>query len=256
MTSTEGTSPTEAEAEAAKVDRREYYAARDKSEARKAWRKLWFQTEAGKAYLKRKEERRYARRKESGYYAAQARREETKAQKKSWLETEAGKASVKRKAARYRKTEGYRLAQERYRCTELYRITNARYRKSERYKEWRRQYNAKRRKLAPKAKCALPTVSALQNGLWQNGIYVAVEQLVPKYLPADIRDDMAMEIIVAILEGAHTIETARKALWTFAPPHYRDRFRQVSIDATISGTEGLRLIDVLAAPGPEGAPCW
>ena len=102
----------------------------------------------------------------------------------------------------------------------------------------------------------MPPVSALQNGLWQNGVYIAVERLVPKYLPADIRDDMVMEIIVAILEGAHTVETARKALWTFAPPHYRDRFKQVSIDATISGTEGLRLIDVLAAPGPEGAPCW
>lgn len=81
--------------------------------------------------------------------------------------------------------------------------------------------------------------------LLRDEYFAAASAMVPRGLPPDVRDDMTMEIVLALLEGAHTLDTAKKAIWSFAPPHYRDRFKTMSLDAPIPGTDCLRLIDVI-----------
>lgn len=93
------------------------------------------------------------------------------------------------------------------------------------------------------------TGEALQAALNRNDLYAAVRACVPSYYPRHTRDDIISMIVLAVLEGEFPAANIAVHAKRFIAAYYResDFHRTVSIDATIPGTDGLRLIDVIAA---------
>lgn len=96
-------------------------------------------------------------------------------------------------------------------------------------------------------------MEALNAALGQNPIYAAVAAVVPSRLPDHVRDDAIQSLILAVLEG----EIALSDVAGHAKRHIgaayglMGKFGLKSLDATIPGTDGLRLIDTI--PSEEHA---
>lgn len=97
------------------------------------------------------------------------------------------------------------------------------------------------------------TGEALQAALNKNDLYATARASVPSYYPRHTRDDIISSIVLAVLEGDFTLAEIPNYAKKFISAYYKeaDYYRTRSIDATIPGTDGLRLIDVLAAPEQE-----
>lgn len=99
------------------------------------------------------------------------------------------------------------------------------------------------------AKVTKPLGAPSSTVLYQNAIYAAAHAAVPRGLPSDIRDDVISEIVVAVLCGDILESEIAASAKRFVTAFYRqfDRFKTISLDAPIPGTDGLRLIDTLEA---------
>ncbi len=138
---------------------------------------------------------------------------------------------------------GKRRHYERYRERELERKRLSRIKHREYYRKYMQRYRARYR--AAMLNGASNGAEIRRRILLRDEYFAAALAMVPRGLPPDVRDDMTMEIVLSLLEGTHTLDTAKKSIWSFTPPHYRDRFKTMSLDAPIPGTESLRLIDVI-----------
>jgi len=89
----------------------------------------------------------------------------------------------------------------------------------------------------------------LASALRQNDLFLSASKAVPTRYPQDVRDDIVSMIVLAVLEDEFPAAEIPLHAKKFISAYYRasDFHRTTSIDATIPGTDGLRLIDVIAA---------
>ncbi len=81
-----------------------------------------------------------------------------------------------------------------------------------------------------------------------------VNDIVPRGFPDHIRADICQDILLEILEGNATIEDLKNGTALAIRKYYKlhpGKFGPLSLDATIPGTEGLRLVDVLPSDTPH-----
>lgn len=164
--------------------------------------------------------------------------------KKIWLR-EYRKSDVEKERKRaWNNSEAGRVSKRQYNKSDKGRAMYARFKQTDKYKQYQREYNRLKRAKAPKL---LPLGEYMKRALLAEPIYAQVDRIVPHKYPRDVRDDIIMEIVLAILEGTHTVESAAKNLSKFAPGHHRDSFKHVSMDAPVPGTDNLRIGDRIAA---------
>lgn len=82
-----------------------------------------------------------------------------------------------------------------------------------------------------------------------NDLLRVVDRGIPRGLPDYVRDDIAQEVLLALLEDtiqlcdlATGIKTYSRKYWSMFP----GKFGPISLDAPIPGTDGLALIDTIA----------
>lgn len=77
-----------------------------------------------------------------------------------------------------------------------------------------------------------------------------IAALIPAAFPREMRDDILQDVALAVIEGGASMGEMPAAI-SAAIKRYRKlhpgKFGPISLDAPIAGTDGLRLIDVLAA---------
>ena len=67
----------------------------------------------------------------------------------------------------------------------------------------------------------------------------------PGHLPSEARDDARQEIALAVLEGRNLDRRAVRRISAAALGMTQNRFRYVSLDAPIQGTDGLTRAELL-----------
>ncbi len=99
-----------------------------------------------------------------------------------------------------------------------------------------------------------PIGTGFRRKLLQNEIVAAVSAALPRYLEPDMRDEVMQNMVLAVLEGSLSIDDTVGSAGKYIGMYRRQygRYGTVSLDAPLSGTDDLRLIDTLAAP--EAAP--
>lgn len=81
-----------------------------------------------------------------------------------------------------------------------------------------------------------------------------IHALIPKGIPHDIKGDLCQDLVVAVLSGETTVENIPEVIAKYAREARKflpDRWKHVSIDEPIPGTDGLRLEDILADESEE-----
>lgn len=76
-----------------------------------------------------------------------------------------------------------------------------------------------------------------------------IKRAIPRGYPADVRDDVATDMTIALFDGEIALAEIERAASTFIAKHYRDRewHALISTDAPIAGTDNLRLGDTITA---------
>lgn len=79
------------------------------------------------------------------------------------------------------------------------------------------------------------------------GLQRRIHKAVPRHFPKDIRDDIAMDITVALLDGEISLSEIEARANHYARRNFqvREWWSTVSLDLPIAGTNDLRLIDTL-----------
>lgn len=177
-----------------------------------------------------------------------------------WAQSEKGKASLKKHNQTEKAKARRREASRRWRATEkgkeLTRLWNASDAAKEAKSAWNKTDRAKAIKIAyakriraeqRKARKASPEIGeAFTAQLMGNELYAAVSSKVSRSFRPDVRDDIIMEIILAVLEGIETVESATKNARRFAPDAYKeDGFKNISASTPIYGSDGLTIMDTL-----------
>lgn len=108
------------------------------------------------------------------------------------------------------------------------------------------QRRVDRSRHAPAAAIDAPSFAAR---LKRNELYRAADQVVPKHLSPEARADIIADVLVALIEGTASLDEIAAAASTATRQYWKlfGKFQTVSLDAPLKGTEGLRLIDTLAA---------
>lgn len=81
-------------------------------------------------------------------------------------------------------------------------------------------------------------------------LLLAVHSCIPSHVPHDVRGDLCQDLIVAILSGETTLENIQDVMHEHAKAAKKlmpDRFKTVSLDAVIPGTDGFTLMDKMSA---------
>lgn len=112
-----------------------------------------------------------------------------------------------------------------------------------RKKAWKEAYRKKHQK-GPQEAVGV----ALKRVLNSNELFRAVNQAVSANLPPHVRDDVIQNMILAILEGELTLSEVRSKSRQYLRDYDRatERWKTVSVDQTIAGTEDLKLLDRLS----------
>lgn len=81
------------------------------------------------------------------------------------------------------------------------------------------------------------------------GLYASIRRAIPRSFPADVRDDIATDISIALLDGEIALDEIETSVSQFLSKHYqgRDWHQNISFDQPIAGTNDLRLGDRIAA---------
>ncbi|MBE0563629.1 MAG: hypothetical protein IH622_22815 [Ochrobactrum anthropi] len=191
--------------------------------------------------------------KKAAYMREYNKSEKARAATRRYRQSEKGIAKIKQLEKSEKRQNYLREYRKRDRTRELKRAFNhsekgkacyARFKQTEKYKQYQREYNRLKRNSASNLP---PLGEYMKRALLAEPIYAQVHKIVPYKYPRDVRDDIIMEIVLAILEGTHTVESAAKNLSKFVPGHHRDSFKQVSMDAPVAGTDNLRIGDRIAA---------
>lgn len=194
------------------------------------------QTEAGKAAFQRWNQSAPAKESTAKYTS----RPDIKAKNKERRESPEYK--------RYLKSPEYKAARHKWNVSERGRAVKQRWNNSEKGKATRLAYLERLHSNMRKSIKSNPAIGEIFTAqLMGDALYSAVFAVVPRYYPRDVRDDIIMEIIVAVLEGRETVASASRKIGSFAPSQYKDHFKTVSLDAVIPGTQNLRLIDTISA---------
>jgi hypothetical protein len=76
----------------------------------------------------------------------------------------------------------------------------------------------------------------------------AANEAVPKTIDPDLRGDVVGDLALQLMEGIVALKDDLQRAWRACRTRLnRDRWKEVSLDAPISGTDGLRRIDLLVA---------
>lgn len=109
------------------------------------------------------------------------------------------------------------------------------------------------RKAAEKARKADAVTRRKENRAALNSnpeaVYGRIRRAIPRSIFADIRDDIANDITIALLDGEIGLGEIEASVRTYLSRHFRAReWSSVwSLDAIIPETDGLSLIDTIAA---------
>lgn len=188
------------------------------------------------------------------------KRAEAARKKRLYRQTAAGKASM----LKWSRSEKGKASQERDRQSEKAKARRAksiaRWKASERGQRMIHKWNNSSRKLAIDARyrkhirkeqrrtvTAAPAIGELFNKqLMSDALYASVASKVSKAFPVNVRDDIIMEIILAILEGRETLESAAKNTRRFAPDAFKeDGQLTISIYNPFHSEGDLRIIDTI-----------
>lgn len=94
------------------------------------------------------------------------------------------------------------------------------------YKDRRLQHEGKKADIEALRIARIPLLK-IQNRLTFDTnptlIYNRIRQAIPRHLPADIRDDLSLEMSVALLEGELAFDEIEASAKKFVTKHYRDR---------------------------------
>lgn len=83
----------------------------------------------------------------------------------------------------------------------------------------------------------------------EQNLVAQVYAMVPKSIPHEIRGDLCQDLIVGVLSGETSVENIPNVIRSYAAKARKimpDRWRNISIDDVMPGTDNMRLIDTLA----------
>jgi hypothetical protein len=113
---------------------------------------------------------------------------------------------------------------------------------------WRLDPNKPQRIPKPELPSFYPYISGEPTK--EHNLLLAVEMLIPKSLPNDVRSDVCQDMIVAVLSGEASLDTLRgdwngylKKFWKMYPSKYG----HISLDAPVPGTDNWNWNDKLDA---------
>ncbi|MBN9033677.1 MAG: hypothetical protein J0I23_28175 [Rhizobiales bacterium] len=132
-------------------------------------------------------------------------------------------------------------------------------------RQWRLDYNLRRREERAVARAAREATKAAQEAerkanapAWSKesraafdadprGLQRRIYKAVPRHWPQDIRDDIVMDITVALLDGELSLAEIETRAGFYVNKHFRGRDygRTLSIDLPMIGSDDNRLIDTL-----------
>jgi hypothetical protein len=84
-----------------------------------------------------------------------------------------------------------------------------------------------------------------QGTINNSDLLTAINALVPHWLPDHLRADVAQEMIVDVLTGVLSLEHAGASVRRYLSHVNADRYKLVSLDAPVRGTDNLRLLDTI-----------
>lgn len=127
-------------------------------------------------------------------------------------------------------------------------VERKRLRKAAEIRRDARQTERQRQREAERTERAIPLGERFRTALTQNEIYAAINRAVPLRLPAHVRDDVLGEMVLAVLEGALDLDAVQAKAREYLRRYDRasERWKLISLDAPIAGTDDLRLIDTLS----------
>lgn len=192
-----------------------------------------------------------------GYTRAYAARnpEKVRAKNAAWAARNPEKVRASRRRWDEANPERLREAQRQWRAANRDSLKEKRRQWYIANREHVREYERRRRALQKRGQPPREaTMEALNEALGRNQLYAAVAAAVPRTLPRHVRDDAIQATILAVLEGdvddASIPAYARHAI-SFAWG-MMDKFSGFrSIEATIPGTDGLRLVDTISTEEPH-----
>jgi hypothetical protein len=88
----------------------------------------------------------------------------------------------------------------------------------------------------------------------EHQLLLDIHAKIPKGFPHDIRGDLCQDLVVAVLSGETTVDNIPDVIAKYARNARKflpDRWKNVSIDEPIPGTDGLRLEDILSDESEE-----
>ena len=111
-----------------------------------------------------------------------------------------------------------------------------------------RDAERRRQREAERAERAIPVGERFRAALSQNEIYAAVNAAVPLGLPSHVRDDVLGEMVLAVLEGELDLDAVPAKAREYLRRYDRasERWKLVSLDTPIAGTDDLRLVDMMS----------
>jgi len=90
----------------------------------------------------------------------------------------------------------------------------------------------------------------ISNPTSEHELLLAVDAVVPKALPNDVRCDVCQDMIVAVLSGETNVENLRgdtgkylRSFWKMFP----EKYGHVSLDGVVPGTDSMKWVDRLSA---------
>lgn len=158
----------------------------------------------------------------------------------SWTDE---RRAVEREASRLRMNAHYaRLTPERKRL----KVTAGNEQKQQRRIRKRAEMDARR--LAQRNATRVENLKVMATDTGR--IYRTIVASIPRTLHRDIRDDIAQDLVVAVLEGDVAVGDIGSHVKHYVALHFRQREwrRHHSLDALVPGTDRLAFIDTVASP--------
>lgn len=126
-------------------------------------------------------------------------------------------------------------------------------------KAWWRGVKRPDRKLfkLPEAKSHERAYPYVQSKTPEQELVAEIYALVPKSIPIEIRGDLCQDLIVGVLSGETTVANIPNVIAKYAAKARKimpDRWKTISIDAELPGTDGMHFLDTLERSTEDFAP--
>lgn len=119
---------------------------------------------------------------------------------------------------------------------------------------WREKIARKHKPREPRVELQYPYI---QKPTAEHQLLLDVHHAIPAGIPHELRADLCQDLIVAVLSGETTVENIPDVIASYAKQARKilpDRWRTVSLNAVLPGTDDFRYIDSLHACEPDFAP--